>query len=229
MAPARKRAKTTPPPDTAAALTPNAKNPRLPWKDEKQSDAFAKSLAEFGDLSGVVFNLATGRLVGGHKRVEAFKASGNPDITRTHELASPDASGTVAYGFAVLESGVRFSYREVSWSESKESAALLAANRWGAEWSWEGVSEIVKELDGLGSDMSLTGFTLDELEPLLQAEWSPPQAGDMPSHPQGAEGVAPKHYTLTLTGTAHTLLASYCKANGGIDPSTAIERLCAEV
>jgi hypothetical protein len=166
-APARKRAKTTPPPETAAALTPNAKNPRLPWKDDKQSDAFAKSLAEFGDLSGVVFNLATGRLVGGHKRVEAFKASGNPDITRTHELASPDASGTVAYGFAVLESGVRFSYREVSWPESKESAALLAANKWGAEWDFDSLPDMLTDLKADDFDMSVVGFSDHELKHLL--------------------------------------------------------------
>jgi hypothetical protein len=178
MASARKRAKTAQPPDSTAALTPNAKNPRLPWKDDKQSDAFAKSLAEFGDLSGVLFNLSTGRLVGGHKRVEAFKTSGNPAITRTHELSEPDASGTVAYGFAELESGVRFSYREVSWSESKESAALLAANKWSAEWDLEGLGQICSDMDAEWKELS--GFTQDEIDMLANG----PGIGDWPSEDQ---------------------------------------------
>lgn len=161
-------------PETASALPPNAKNPRLPWKSAKQSEAFARSLAEFGDLSGVVFNLTTGQLVGGHKRVEAFKASGDPAITRTHQLESPDASGTVAYGFAELESGVRFSYREVRWPKEKESAALLAANKWGAEWDAQALPEMLSSLADAGFDMAITGFEESELASL----WEPASGND---------------------------------------------------
>lgn len=175
------------PPQGVNALTPNAKNPRLPWKDEKQSEAFAKSLAEFGDLSGVVFNLTTGQLVGGHKRVEAFKEGGDHAITRTHQLESPDASGTVAYGFAELASGVRFSYREVRWPKEKEDAALLAANKWGAEWDAQALPEMLSSLADTGFDMAITGFEESELASLLEPAADSDSATAAPTAPKTKE------------------------------------------
>ncbi|CAB4162349.1 hypothetical protein UFOVP783_36 [uncultured Caudovirales phage] len=174
-------------PETASALPPNGRNPRLPWKDRAQSEAFAKSLAEFGDLSGVVFNLTTGHLVGGHKRVEAFKAGGDPTITRTHQLESPDASGTVAYGFAELVSGVRFSYREVRWPKEKEAAALLAANKWGAEWDAQALPEMLSSLADAGLDMAITGFNELELASLLEPASNNDSATTAPPTPKPKE------------------------------------------
>ena len=213
-APARKRAKTVAPPDTANALTPNAKNPRLPWKDEKQSEAFAKSLAEFGDLSGVVFNLTTGQLVGGHKRVEAFKAGGDPTITRTHPLESPDASGTVAYGFAELGSGVRFSYREVRWPKEKEAAALLAANKWGAEWDLTGLEQVCAGMHPEWQELS--GFTKDELDMLSQGVAVPGWSDDKQSEAEArVQSVAEAtHESIVLSvplGDLHAVHAALKK------------------
>jgi hypothetical protein len=130
--------------------------------------------------------------------VEAFKASGNPDITRTHEFASPDASGTVAYGFAVLESGVRFSYREVSWPEKKESAALLAANKWGAEWDLPGLEQMCADMDTDWKELS--GFSQDELDMLANGpgigEWS---AKDQAEAQERVASVAPAtHESISL-------------------------------
>ncbi len=51
------------------ALKPNPANPRKPWA-AKQAATFAESLAVFGDLSGVVENMRTGRLVGVDKWIE---------------------------------------------------------------------------------------------------------------------------------------------------------------
>lgn len=100
--------------------------------------------------------------------MEAFKASGDPAITRTHQLESPDASGTVAYGFAELVSGVRFSYREVRWPKEKEAAALLAANKWGAEWDFNLLPDILSDLKADEFDLSVVGFSDHELKHLLE-------------------------------------------------------------
>jgi hypothetical protein len=107
-------------PRPLSALRPNPKNPRLPFTDA-QADAFKRSLAEYGDLSGIVENKRTGNLVGGHKRVQQFQQDEAATIAFTHHLEAPDASGTLAYGY-VETVGTRFAYRLVDWPESKEKA-----------------------------------------------------------------------------------------------------------
>lgn len=166
---------------TIEGLAPNPKNPRKPWVDEEKQAAFRRSLAQFGDLSGVVRNRTSGVLVGGHKRVAEFKNDKDATIQITESLEAPLLDGTVAHGYILLGSGVRFAFREVEWPKDKEDAAMLAANRWGAEWDWEGVSVILQELKGLEfEDFDLTGFDASELNPLLGAEWSPPPLEDLP-------------------------------------------------
>lgn len=143
--------------DTLAA---NPKNPRKEWRDDNQRDAFRKSLKEFGDLSGIVFNTTSGHLVGGHKRLAEFKE--DKEATKSIELTlpSPDEAGTLAYGYVVLSTGTRFAYREVKWNEQKEKAAMIAANRWSAEWDFPALNEILTELstEELPFDLEITGF-----------------------------------------------------------------------
>lgn len=140
-------------------LNSNPNNPRKAWRDDDQRKAFQKSLAEFGDLSGVVFNTTTKRLVGGHKRIEEFR-QGKASLSLVEKLPQPDKAGTVAYGHVTLASGVRFAYREVEWNERKEQAAMIAANRWSAEWDFPVLDGMLKELAStdLGFDFNLTGF-----------------------------------------------------------------------
>jgi hypothetical protein len=142
-----------------SALRPNPKNPRLPFTDA-QADVFKRSLAEYGDLSGIVENTRTGQLVGGHKRVEQFRQDEKAAVVVEH-LDAPDATGTLAYGYAHV-SGTRFAYRLVDWPESKEKAANLAANQFGAEFDWLQVQNMLTELDGQ-VDLSLTGFSAEEM------------------------------------------------------------------
>lgn len=149
-------------------LKANPKNPRKDWRDDAQHDAFRRSLAEFGDLSGVVFNVRTGCLVGGHKRVAELQADEGASKHVESRLAKPDAAGTVAYGHVVLSSGVRFAYREVSWTEPKEKAAMIAANRWSAEWDFPALNEMLAELaemPALGFALDVTGFDGSFLNP----------------------------------------------------------------
>lgn len=145
---------------TSTALpSANPANPRLPFT-ESEADVFKRSLAEFGDLSGVTENRRTNRLVGGHKRVEQFRADPAASVTITETLAAPDAVGTLAYGHVICF-GTRWSYRLVDWPENKEAAANLAANQFGAEFDWSGVSETLKLAQGM--DLALTGFDAEEV------------------------------------------------------------------
>ncbi len=141
-------------------LKPNPRNPRLPFS-EPQADAFRRSLAEYGDLSGIVENKRTGQIVGGHKRVEQFKQDKQAKIHLWQQFDEPNAEGTLAFGF-VSANGGNFFYRLVDWPEEKEKAANLAANQFGAEFDWLEVQNMLTELDGQ-VDLSLTGFSAEEM------------------------------------------------------------------
>lgn len=186
-----------------SALKANPRNPRKEW-DEDSKEAFARSLAEFGDLSGVILNTTTGQLVGGHKRVAEFRKDAEAQVIITDRFNPADLAGTVAYGHVLLSSGVRFAYREVEWSEDKEALANLAANRWGAEWDWQGVSDILKGLDV--DSLDLSGFSTAELEPLIHGEWELPGKEELPKADEvSEEGKAESgaaHVELTERGMA---------------------------
>lgn len=139
-------------------LNKNPANPRK-IKDEKLK-ALARSLKEFGDLSGIVFNKRTNRLVGGHQRVTVLPA---------------DAE--IRDGFIWVE-GDKFTYREVDWDETKEKAANLAANRHGGEWDIPKLSDWLIELDSMNMDMELIGFTQEEMEGILAPTNFPPGSED---------------------------------------------------
>lgn len=143
-------------------LNGNPKNPRR--VSDKKLDMLKKALMEFGDLSGIVFNQKTGQLVGGHQRVKVFSPDSKINIRKTYD--KPTRTGTVAEGSVEIE-GEEFSYREVNWTEAKEKAANIAANKGAGDWDFPQLTEWMSELDELGFDKELTMFDEDELERLL--------------------------------------------------------------
>lgn len=149
-------------------LRANPKNPRSISKDD--FEALKKSIEKFGDLGGIVFNVTTNQLVGGHQRTEAFRRLGrDAQIVISEQLAEPDKFGTAAYGYVILD-GAKYSYREVAWSQNWETAANIAANRIGGEFDLELLAQANYELsqDPNGQDLlALTGQTNDEINKLL--------------------------------------------------------------
>ncbi|MFH1058315.1 MAG: hypothetical protein V1797_06475 [Pseudomonadota bacterium] len=146
-------------PQSVDGLKPAAYNPRTISKDKLK--ALARAMAEFGDLSGIVFNRQTGNLIGGHQRVKSLKKSWSI-VSEPHS----DKVGTVAVGYIETPWG-RWSYREVDWPEAREKAANVAANQHGGEFEDEGLKALLAEVGGMDFDLSLTGFDLDELQELL--------------------------------------------------------------
>jgi len=200
-------------------LRPNPLNPREDWKPE-QVESFTRSLDRFGDLGGIVRNLTTDHLVGGHKRVAVFRQATKVEVTATPQ--AEDRQGTVAHGYVIVD-GNRFAYREVRWTEEIETAANLAANRWAAEWQWQGVSEALKGISDL-TLLGLTGFADHELSNLLAAEWNPAQVGALPNdHGNG--------HAVHLTPEQFAQLQAVKAVLGEPDLSDAdtIERLCSRV
>lgn len=143
-------------------LVSNPKNPRT--ITDAKLKLLEKTLAEFGDLSGVVFNRKTKQLVGGHQRLKHFRQDAAIIIEKKY--AKPTKTGTIAEGFIDYK-GERFRYREVHWDEKREKAANLAANKGAGEWDFSLVGEWMRDLQDLKFDLDLTGFGANEREPLL--------------------------------------------------------------
>ena len=139
------------------------KNPRK--ITPAQSRILAKTLQEFGDLSGIVNNVALQRLVTAHQRVKQI--NGSTEIVIEKRYPSPTRTGTVAEGY-IEDMGERFRYREVSWpEEARHAQAALAANEAGGEWNFAGLKDVLLELDISNLDMELSGFELSSIENLL--------------------------------------------------------------
>lgn len=148
-------------------LKANPKNPRTINKTDFES--LKRSITTFGDLSGVVFNIRTQQLVGGHQRIQAFKSLGGQDgVTITERYAEATPVGTIAVGH-ILNNGERFPYREVDWSLEKELAANIAANRITGQFDMDLLAEVTHQIQELNPDaLILTGQTEDEINRLLQ-------------------------------------------------------------
>jgi ParB-like chromosome segregation protein Spo0J len=143
-------------------LNGNPKNPRR--ISEQKLELLKKALTEFGDLSGIIFNRSTSRLIGGHQRVMVLPKDAKITLIKNYE--KPTRTGTVAEGFVEIEDE-RFTYREVEWSEAKEKAANIAANKGAGDWDFSQLSEWMLELDNLNFDMDLTMFDDQEIERLM--------------------------------------------------------------
>lgn len=171
--------------DDLDLLKPAAYNPRLMSGHDAKS--LLRSLGEFGDMGGLVFNRQTGNIVGGHQRQTSYKKLGGR-ITITQTLDDPSSSGTVAYGYVDI-AGERFSYRVVDWPLQKEKFANLAANRIQGEWDDDKLAQLIYELK---DDVNLpdTGFAVNEINEILatvmdvgddDADLTPPEPAEVVS------------------------------------------------
>lgn len=146
-------------------LKPAEYNPRT--ITDEQLARLKKALHEFGDLSSIVFNRRTGRLVGGHQRLKCLP----PDaVIQKEKLKKPSRSGTVAAGTITIDNEA-YTYREVDWDEAKEKAANIAANQHGGEFDDEKLKEILEELSNIEDfDIDLTGFDTSAIDAVLNFE-----------------------------------------------------------
>ena len=89
------------------------------------------SLDRYGDLSGIVFDAASGVLVSGHQRLDQLRAAGVAEWTVEREcdagLTAPDGPGAEGTGWIAHTSG-RFRVRLVRWTEQTRSEANVVAN-----------------------------------------------------------------------------------------------------
>ena len=146
-------------------LYPSPFNPRK-ITDEKLR-MLGKSMKEFGDLSGIVFNVHTRRLIGGHQRIKHLDPAWS--ITKREHR---DKVGTVALGEIKTPFGL-WQYREVDWPEKKEAAANIAANQHGGDFDYPKLKDLIIEIDDGEVDMDNIGFSQKELAGIFSFETEP--------------------------------------------------------
>ena len=157
-------------------LTPDPSNPNRMAPEDKAR--MARSLAEFGDLSGVTINRRTGMLIGGHQRADVLAGA----QINTVDCDPPEPDGTVARGY-LMHGGRRYAVRVVDWPEDKAHAALLAANRFGRVSADDPaiLKDLLQSLDSGAIDMDVTGYTAEAIEQLM-TQFHVPEF-----HPVGAD------------------------------------------
>lgn len=151
---------------TIDQLHGDEKNPRVISKDEYEK--LKKLLAKFGDLGGIIRNVRTDKLVGGHMRLKAFNETGGT-VQITQRFDTPTRTGTVAIGYVIIN-GEQFSYREVDWEEPFQRAANIAANNAGGSNDLDLLAEVVYELSQMENGqelLDLTALMVDDINKLL--------------------------------------------------------------
>ena len=116
-------------------------NPRI--ITEQEAAQLKTDLAELGDLGGIVHDLNSNQVCGGHQRLgvmfgraaDGFKIE-SADIQIIKEYKTPTRTHTVAEGFIVWE-GERFAYRQVRFTTDQFKRANVIANLRGGNWSYE--------------------------------------------------------------------------------------------
>jgi DNA modification methylase len=165
-------------------LKPAAYNPRKITK--KQFDVLGDSMRCFGDLSGIVRNLTTDNLVGGHQRIRHFDP--NWEIQINKRFVTPDIVGTVAYGYIKTPFGL-WNYREVRWTEAHEKSANIAANAHGGEFDMELLKtmvcdeSLINDLKSIGEDIDILGLSNADLRDLIPNEIEQDEVSEAPVRP----------------------------------------------
>lgn len=121
-------------------LNPAEYNPRKDLRPgDKDYEKLKRSLETFGYVEPVVWNKATGNLVGGHQRLKVMIDLGHTEVDCVVVELDPQ----------------------------QEKALNIALNKIQGEWDETKLAELMADLDAGAFDVSLTGFDASEVDALL--------------------------------------------------------------
>lgn len=121
-------------------LKPAPYNPRIDLQPgDAEYEKLKRSVKEFGLVETVVWNEATGYVVGGHQRLKVLQDLGYNEIPVS----------------------------VVSLSDEKEKALNVALNKISGDWDMPLLKDLLLELDTGEFDVTLSGFDLEEIEDLM--------------------------------------------------------------
>src|SRR5690625_5272052 len=122
-------------------LIPADYNPRKDLQPgDSEYEKIKRSLEEFGYVDPVIWNKATGRVVGGHQRLKVLASMGRTEVE------------------CVV----------VELDEEKEKALNVALNKISGDWDKEKLAVLMTDLDAADYDVSLTGFDAAEIDDLFK-------------------------------------------------------------
>ena len=122
-------------------LIPADYNPRKNLKaGDAEYEKLKRSIEQFGYVEPVIWNKNTGRVIGGHQRLNILLCLGMDEIE------------------CVV----------VEMDEEKEKALNIALNKIGGDWDKEKLALLITDLNATDFDISLTGFDLGEIDDLFK-------------------------------------------------------------
>lgn len=142
-------------------------NPRKNLKPgDNEYEKLKRSIKEFGYVEPVIWNQRTGNIVGGHQRFKVLTQLGEKEVD------------------CVV----------VDMDDEKEKALNVALNKVSGDWDMPLLTDLLKDLDDSGFDLSLTGFDLAEINELFgepdaqEDDFDPDQALDEITTPMTQTG-----------------------------------------
>ena len=122
-------------------LLPADYNPRKDLKPgDPEYEKLKRSIEQFGYVEPVIWNKATGRVVGGHQRLKVL----------------------IDMGISEVECVV------VELDEEREKALNIALNKISGDWDKDKLALLIADLQGADFDVSLTGFEPAEIDALFK-------------------------------------------------------------
>lgn len=123
-------------------LIPADYNPRKDLKPgDEEYEKLKRSIERFGMVQPVIWNKATGRVIGGHQRLKVL----------------------IDLGHTETECVV------VEMDEAQEKALNIALNKISGDWDKDKLALLISDLQGEDFDVTLTGFDPREIDDLFKA------------------------------------------------------------
>ncbi len=133
---------------------------------QKQNADLRRWTREFGDLSGIVYDLNSQEIISGNQRGRVWDIA-NCEIVYTSQAEEPDEQGTVGIGYVIWE-GSHYNYREVRWTPEQCEQANIIANRAGGSWDFDILGNQFEQADLLD-----WGFEPFEFGNMYQPDMNP--------------------------------------------------------
>ena len=128
-------------------IIPAPYNPRLDLKPgDPEYQKLKRSVEEFDLVEPLIWNKATGHLVGGHQRLKILLERGDTDVQVS----------------------------VVDLDDAREKALNIALNKISGDWDMPRLKDVLESLDANNYNLELTGFTMPEIENMMTA--FPPDA-----------------------------------------------------
>ena len=159
-------------------LLPAEYNPRVALKPgDKEYEKLKRSIKEFGYVEPVIWNKATGNVIGGHQRLTVLKDMGQNEID------------------CVV----------VDLSVEKEKALNIALNKIQGAWDNDKLASLLTDLDASSFDVTMTGFDAAEVDELLNNFYSSEAVEDDFEYEKAQEEVKSAKESLVKAGDIWSL------------------------